>query len=152
MNRRLILAFTILATLIIAGLITVSVASNHGGSKDAAKVIVTTDKDTGQQLKTYPNQDTEGSASGLVLLNGQELASFLGTGQYQTVVDQINTLIGSKTGQEISSGVAKVLPGSVKWSKNADILHATIKQDKPYVQFVVDIRLQGVGKATVTAH
>ena len=152
MNRRFLLAvFGIL--IVVTGLVTLAVVklttSKTPSGKDPAVVVSKVDKDTGAVVNYYPNQNSELPSQGFILLNGQELANFLGPGQYDTVVSQIQALIQAKTGH--AAAQAKVLPGTVAWDISGDFIRAKIKQDSPALQFTADIKLTGPGQAVVTA-
>lgn len=151
MNKR-ILTWAILLLLGFGAVVGVVIlVTNHKSSvaKNPATVVSKVDKDTGAVVNYYPNQNQEVNTQGFTLLNGEELANFLGPGQYPVVVDQIKAVIEAKTGQAAS--LAKIMPGSVNWDKSRDVLLAKVKQDSPALQFTAVIKLQGAGKATVTA-
>ncbi len=153
MNRRLsILSLGVVVFVVGVVSLIIILINNHNKivSQSPEKKITIVDKDTGQSLEYYPNQNSESPSQAFFLLNSGELSGLLGPGQYDSALAQIQAIITTKTGT-VPAAYAKVMPGTAKWDLGDDVIKATIKQDSPATQFVISIKLTGPGTTVVTS-
>lgn len=149
MNKRLlILLFVITGLVILVFVLLITGSKQKNLDKSPQKALTHIDKDTGQAIVTYPNQDQEtGGGKGFTILNGSELANFVEPTQYATIADQIHNLLKAKTNSDPT--LAKIMPKTVRWGTD-DKIHATVKEDSPLIQFDITIKLIGPSQAFVS--